>query len=62
MKEYPVDLMEFEKEFSTEEQRRAYLYGLRWPNGFVCPYCGGEKAWQTGEACFSIGSSKMLSS
>jgi len=49
MKEYPVNLMEFEKEFSTEEQCRAYLFGLRWPNGFVCPYCGGEKGWQTGE-------------
>jgi hypothetical protein len=49
MKEYPMNLMEFEQEFSTEEQCREYLFGLRWPEGFVCPYCGGNKAWRTGE-------------
>jgi len=49
MKEYPMNLMEFEKEFSTEDQCRKYLFGLRWPEGFICPYCGKNKAWHTGE-------------
>lgn len=40
--------MEFEKEFSTEEQCREYLFKLRWPDGFMCPKCGHGKAWQTG--------------
>lgn len=44
-----MDQMEFEREFSTEEQCREYLYQLRWPDGFVCPYCGSQKAWQIGD-------------
>src|ERR1039457_897333 len=24
---------------------RAYLFQLRWPEGFCCPRCGGRKAW-----------------
>jgi len=34
---------EFVKRFSTEEQCRDYLYELRWPEGFVCPRCGGNE-------------------
>ena len=26
---------------------RIYLMALRWPEGFVCPRCGGCKAWPT---------------
>ena len=22
------------------------LYAMRWPDGFVCPVCGGGKAWR----------------
>ena len=33
---------EFVKQFSTEEQCRNYLFQLRWPNGFMCPHCGGS--------------------
>jgi transposase-like protein len=46
MSEYPMTFDEFIRQFSTEEQCRAYLYDLRWPNGFVCPKCNEqEKAW-----------------
>jgi len=34
---------EFVKRFSTEEQCRDYLFKLRWPDGFVCPHCGGKE-------------------
>lgn len=37
--------MEFEERFSTEEDCRAYLFHLRWPNGFQCPRCSRDKAW-----------------
>lgn len=38
--------MELEKRFSTEEDCRAYLFQLRWPDGFRCPRCGHQgKAW-----------------
>jgi len=43
--DYPRTLLEMERRFATEEQCRAYLATLRWPDGFVCPKCGGRKAW-----------------
>ena len=46
MKEYPMNLEEFEKEFSTEEQCRDYLFKLRWTDGYRCPRCDNEKARQ----------------
>jgi ribosomal protein L37AE/L43A len=42
---YPLNLMELEAKFATEEACRAYLAELRWPAGFRCPGCGSEKAW-----------------
>jgi len=53
-----MDLIEFEKEFSTEEQCVAYLFKLRWPEGYRCPRCESEKAWQINEVkykCQSCG-------
>ena len=43
--DYPQTLREFEKRFATEDACRAYLLRLRWPEGFVCPRCGGSGAW-----------------
>jgi len=37
--------LELEEQFATDEQCRAYLAALRWPEGFMCPRCGGRKAW-----------------
>ena len=45
MKDYPKTIMEFEKNFSTEEACQRYLFKLRWPDGFKCPRCGNKKAW-----------------
>lgn len=45
IEDYPKTLLELEKQFATDEQCRAYLMALRWPEGFVCPSCGGRKAW-----------------
>ncbi len=44
--DYPKTLMELERRFSTEDACRQYLFGLRWPDGFVCPRCAGKTAWQ----------------
>jgi hypothetical protein len=41
----PANLQQFEARFSTEEGCRAYLFQLRWPEGFRCPHCGSGKAW-----------------
>jgi hypothetical protein len=43
MEDYPENIMEFEKRFSTEEVYRDYLFKLKWPNGFRCPRCDHEK-------------------
>lgn len=45
--DYPRNLPEFETRFSTDDACRAYLMKLRWPNGFVCPRCGGLGGWPT---------------
>jgi transposase-like protein len=42
--DYPRTLLELERRFSDEADCRAYLFALRWPQGFVCPACGGRGA------------------
>jgi transposase-like protein len=44
MEDYPRTLLELERRFATEQSCRAYLMALRWPQGIVCPRCGGP-AW-----------------
>ena len=48
MEAYPRTLMEFEKQFATEEACRLYLERLRWPDGFLCSRCGSADAWRMG--------------
>ena len=45
MEDYPGDDEEFAEWFSTEEACRKYLFGIRWPEGFRCPRCGHDFAW-----------------
>jgi transposase-like protein len=45
--DYPRNLLEFERRFSSEDACREYLRKLRWPEGFVCPRCGAQQAWLT---------------
>lgn len=37
--------MEFQEQFATEAACLDYLAASRWPEGFVCPGCGGRSAW-----------------
>lgn len=43
---YPQTFEEFLDWFPTEEACIEYLEWIRWGNGFVCPCCGGKKAWR----------------
>jgi transposase-like protein len=43
--DYPRTLMDLERRFASEEACRQYLFQLRWPDGFVCPRCGGKRVW-----------------
>ena len=44
----------FREAFGTEEQCRAALVRLRWPDGFVCPCCGHRGALRAGGSRVSI--------
>ena len=35
-------LAEFQKEFPDEARCAAFLQARRWPDGFICPACGGK--------------------
>lgn len=45
MEDYPRTQAELESRFATEAACRDYLFRLRWPDGFRCPRCTGEKDW-----------------
>lgn len=47
MEDYPRSQTELEDRFGTEAACLGYLTALRWPEGFVCPQCGGREAWHT---------------
>ena len=36
-----LSMPQFYEQYGTEEKCRAALQAARWPNGFVCPSCGG---------------------
>ena len=40
-----MDLVTFQQHFATEDSCRERLFKLRWPEGFRCPRCGGDRAY-----------------
>ena len=42
----PISRAAFDKRFPDEEACARYLAARRWPDGFVCPACGGVKGWE----------------
>ena len=50
--DYPTTWQAFEAWFADEDACQSFLVGLRWPDGFVCPSCGGSDAWETGRGLF----------
>lgn len=50
--DYPRTLREFDDWYPTEASCVEYLRRLRWPAGFRCPACGGEKGWSTKRGLF----------
>ncbi len=44
MDDYPKTLGELEACFGTEDACRAFLFQLRWPEGFVCSRSGAGKS------------------
>lgn len=50
--DYPKTLLELEERFRSELDCLEYLTRVRWPEGFICPQCGGTEAWVTGRRLF----------
>ncbi len=46
LEDLPKTVSEFEAKFGTEVQCEEYLRRKRWPEGFVCPRCGGRRSWK----------------
>src|SRR5260370_29243293 len=45
--DYPRTYQEFRAWFPDEDACVEYLGRLRWPDGFICPACGGRESWRT---------------
>ena len=41
--EKPANLLEALRYFSDLDIATEYVADLRWPDGFVCPHCGGRE-------------------
>ena len=49
MFEYPHSHQEFEAAFGSEKACAEYLVSVRWPDGAVCPECGHDRLWSSGD-------------
>lgn len=49
---YPLNQIEFEEMFKTEQDCIDYLVALRWPHGFECPICGSIRSWKKSNGRF----------
>ena len=45
MKMPEISLLDWQKKFGTEKACAAALIKHRWPEGFMCPHCGHQKAY-----------------
>ena len=52
--DYPRTYQEFRAWFPDDASCAEYLARLRWPEGFRCPVCGGDKAWQTSTPALEV--------
>jgi hypothetical protein len=43
---FPTSLPAFQRQFPSEEACFKYLVDSRWPDGFACPSCGGQDAYE----------------
>jgi transposase-like protein len=41
-----MSFLQFAKKFGGEDACRAHLFGIRWPEGFICPKCGGRHYYE----------------
>ena len=44
--DFPRTIVEFQSRFPNDAACRDYLFSCRWPDGFRCPACGFERAYE----------------
>jgi transposase-like protein len=49
---YPMNQMEFEDMFKTEQDCIDYITSIRWPHGFECPVCASIRYWKKNKGRF----------
>jgi len=52
MVDYPRTIVELEERFDSDDACRQYLFALRWPEGFRCPRCSFDSAWETSRGLY----------
>jgi len=53
--DYPGSYADLLSWFPDDAACLDYLDWLRWPDGFVCPHCGGTRAWRLADGRWSCG-------
>ena len=48
---FPRDRPEFSQWFREESDCLGYLAAIRWQDGFACPKCSGNEAWEAAPGC-----------
>lgn len=46
MPDFPRSILDFQRQFPDEAACAAWLAAGRWPEGFRCPVCGHDHAWE----------------
>ncbi|MGE5530360.1 MAG: transposase, partial [Patescibacteria group bacterium] len=41
----PPSIREFQQRFPAEEDCARFLFAKRWPEGWLCPRCGGDRCY-----------------
>lgn len=49
---YPRSMGELQAWFTSDADCLDYLAWIRWPSGFVCPFCGRQGGWRLGDGRF----------
>ena len=56
--DYPRSLGEFQSWFVTDADCLDFLEWIRWPDGFVCPYCENSDGWRVADGSFKCSKCK----
>ena len=48
MPDFPRSILAFQRQFADEAACASWLSAARWPEGFRCPACGHDRAWELG--------------